>query len=351
MKRKMNTVFGALVMTALVSIAMLSGCSKTAPATETTAAAAETTAAETTTETTAADDCCETMDHSGAMEHSGAMDHSGATEKLKVMASFYPMYDFAVKIGGDKADVTVMIPDGTEPHDWEPAASDIKNLEEADFFIYSGAGMEHWVGDVLASLDNKKLVSVEASKGLALRAGNGEEEQKQYDPHVWLSPENAKKEMENIKAGFIEADPDNKTYYEANYDTYATKFDALDKEYKDTLSAMPNKDIVVSHEAFGYLCDAYGLNQVGIEGLSPDSEPDPARMAEIIDFVKKNHVKVIFFEDLVSPKVAKTIASETGADAQMLNPLEGLSDEELKNGADYFSVMENNLQQLKAALE
>ena len=173
----------------------------------------------------------------------------------------------------------------------------------------------------------------------------------QFDPHVWLSPVNAKKEMENIKNAYVKADPENKDYYEKNYQTYTAEFDKLDQEYKDTLSALPNKSIVVSHEAFGYLCDAYGLTQMGIEGLSPDSEPDPARMAEIIDFVKANHVKVIFFEELVSPKVAETIAAETGAQTQVLNPLEGLSDEELKNGADYFSVMEDNLKQLKAALE
>lgn len=313
--KKLNITMGALAMAALVSFSMLSGCAK-----------------------------------------------ATGSGKLKVMASFYPMYDFAVKIGGDKAEVTDMVPAGTEPHDWEPAATDIKNLEQADLFIYSGASMEHWVDSVLASLDNKKLVSVEASKGLKLRAGHGEEgeqssdgskgkEQEQFDPHVWLSPLNAKKQMENIKDAYIKADPANRDYYEANYKTYAAKFDALDKEYRDTLSALPGKDIVVSHEAFGYLCDAYGLNQMGIEGLTPDSEPDPARMAEIIDFVKANHVKVIFFEELASPKVAQTIAKETGASVQVLNPLEGLSDEEIKNGADYFSVMESNLQQLKAALE
>lgn len=262
-----------------------------------------------------------------------------------------------------------MVPAGTEPHDWEPAAADIKNLEEAALFVYSGGGMEHWVEDVLASLETKKLVSVEASAGVTLRSGHihDEEEHKgaeehteeeehghdhgQFDPHVWLSPVNAKKEMENIKNAYVKADPDNKDYYEKNYQTYTAEFDKLDQEYKDTLSALPNKSIIVSHEAFGYLCDAYGLTQMGIEGLSPDSEPDPARMAEIIDFVKANHVKVIFFEELVSPKVAETIAAETGAQTQVLNPLEGLSDEELKNGADYFSVMEDNLKQLKAALE
>lgn len=317
----------ALAMTALVSAAMLSGCTR---------AAAPNLAAKT-----------------EAME---------SKKMLKVMASFYPMYDFAAKIGGDKAEVIAMVPSGTEPHDWEPAAADIRNLEEADLFIYSGAGMEHWVDDVLASLDNKDLISVEASEGVALRDGHshsheeeegaGEsEEEGQYDPHVWLSPLNAEKEMENIKNAYIKADPDNRDYYEANYELYASRFADLNQKFKDTLSSLPNKDIVVSHEAFGYLCDAYGLNQVGIEGLSPDSEPSPARMAEIIDFVRANHVKVIFFEELVSPKVAETIAKETSSSVQVLNPLEGLSDEELENGADYFSVMEENLKQLEAALK
>lgn len=317
----------ALAMTALVSAAMLSGCTR---------AAAPNPAAK-----------------ADAME---------SKKMLKVMASFYPMYDFAAKIGGDKAEVITLVPSGTEPHDWEPAAADIRNLEEADLFIYSGAGMEYWVDDVLASLDNKDLISVEASKGVALRDGHshsheeeegaGEpEEEGQYDPHVWLSPLNAEKEMENIKNAYIKADPDNRDYYEANYELYASRFADLNQKFKDTLSSLPNKDIVVSHEAFGYLCDAYGLNQVGIEGLSPDSEPSPARMAEIIDFVRANHVRVIFFEELVSPKVAETIAKETGSSVQVLNPLEGLSDEELESGADYFSVMEENLKQLEAALK
>lgn len=302
---------------------------------------------------------------------SGCTDKDKETdsEKLKVMASFYPVYDFAVKIGGEKAEVTNMVPAGTEPHDWEPATRDITNLEQADVFVYSGAGMEHWVEDVLKSLENQKLVTVEASNGVTLREGHGHEEDHEeadqeneaaaeeehdhgeYDPHVWLSPLNAKKEMENIKNAFIEADPDNKDYYEANYKTYADKFDELDQSFKDTLSPLPNKVIVVSHEAFGYLCNAYGLTQMGIEGLSPDSEPDPARMAEVIDFVKENNVKTIFFEELVSPKVAEAIAKETGAVTQVLNPMEGLSEEEIKAGGDYFSVMEKNLAALKNALE
>ena len=321
MKRKLNIIAGALMMTAFICVPMLSGCSKT-----------KSVSTEITVEKAAKKS--EAVSKDGTVETEKEAEES----KLKVMASFYPMYDFAVKIGGDKVKVMDMVPAGTEPHDWEPAATDIKNLEDADVFVYSGAGMEHWVSTVLASLENRNLVSVEASDG-------------QYDPHVWLSPLNAKKEMENIKDAFVKADPNNQSYYEANYTEYAAKFDQLDQEYRDTISGLTNKNIVVAHEAFGYLCDAYGLKQVGIEGLSPDSEPDPAKMAEVIDFVRENHVKVIFFEELVSPKVAETIAYETGASAEMLNPLEGLGDEELAAGEDYFSVMESNLEKLKAALE
>lgn len=348
MKKNSIKSLNVLAMTALLSVAVLSGCSGTKGLGETSSAAAAT-AKE--SETTAATESKEALMEAESKDTGGG--------KLKVIASFYPMYDFAVKIGGDRAEVVCMVPSGTEPHDWEPSASDLKNLEEADLFVYNGAGMEHWVEDVLAGLDHKALVIAEASQGLTFLEGHSHEEEGEeeghdhghYDPHVWLSPMNGKKEMEHIKNAYIEADPDHKDYYEANYETYAARFDQLDQSYKDTLASLPNKDIVVSHEAFGYLCNAYGLNQMGIEGLSPDSEPDPARMAEIIDFVKERNVKVIFFEELVSPKVAEAVAKETGAVTQVLNPLEGLSDEELKKGADYFSVMEDNLKQLENALK
>lgn len=277
------------------------------------------------------------------------------TKKLSVVASFYPMFDFATKIGGDKVSVTTLVPAGTEPHDWEPAAADIITLEKAAVFIYNGAGMEHWVGDVLESLENKNLITVEAAKGIELLEGHGHEdsdggEEASYDPHVWLNPMYTKAEMTAIKNAFIEADPANKDYYEANYTKVAGDLDALDREFKEALSPLQNKDIVVAHEAFGYLCSAYGLTQVAIEGLSADAEPDPARLAEIIDFAQAHHVKVIFFEELVSPEVAETVAEAVGAEIDVLNPLEGLSDEQLQAGDDYFSVMRRNLKSLVSAL-
>lgn len=278
--------------------------------------------------------------------------HNG---KLKVMASFYIMYDFAKKIGGDNVEVTNMVPAGTEPHDWEPSTKDLIEMEKSDVFLYNGAGMEQWAEDVLESLDTEELTSVEASKGIHLLKNSDAHEHDHAhssanDPHVWLDPQNAKYEMNKIKKAFIKADPKNKADYEANYKKYAKECDALDQQYKEELSKLKKKELVVAHEAFGYLCNAYGLEQMGIEGLSADDEPDPKQMSEVIDFAKKHQVKTIFFEELVSPKVAKTIAKETGASAKMLNPLEGLSNKKIKAGEDYFSVMKQNLSAIKEAL-
>ncbi|MEA5059275.1 MAG: metal ABC transporter substrate-binding protein [Candidatus Pelethousia sp.] len=305
---------------------------------------------------------CGNAQHSGIPNADGAQLQDG---QISVYASFYPMYDFARKIGGEKVHVVNMVPEGSEPHDWEPTAADIAGLENARVFIYNGAGLEHWAEDVLASLQNQELIAVETSAGITLMEGHDhhhedgdaheedarEEGQAVYDPHVWLNPLNAKKQMEAIKNAFVQADPANRQVYEANYEKNAADLDKLDEEFKATLAGLPKREIVVAHEAFGYLCDAYGLTQVGIEGLTPDSEPDPARMAEIIDFAKAHDVGVIFFEELVSPKVAETVAKAIGAQTAVLSPIEGLSDEQRLAGDDYFAVMRQNLTALKAALQ
>lgn len=278
---------------------------------------------------------------------------NNTNKNITVYASIYPMYDFASKIGGDKINLSNMVPSGTEPHDWEPNAMDITHLEEAHVFIYNGAGMEHWVKDVLASLQNEKLITVEASKNIDFIKGHshGGEKETNYDPHVWLNPLNTKIEMENIKNAFVKADPNNADYYEANYQKYAAECDTLDQEFKDAITPLPNKDIIVSHEAYGYLCKAYGLGQIGIEGLSANSDPDPARMAEIINLAKEKDIKTIFFEETVSSKVADAIAKEINANTAVLSPIEGLSDAQESAGGDYFSIMRQNLDALKSALQ
>lgn len=322
-----------------------------------------------------------------------------ASDKVSVVASFYPMYDFAQKIGGDRVDVTCLVPAGVEPHDWEPSTADMKTIASAQVLVYSGAGMEHWVEDVTSAVGNKDLAVVEASKGVDLLAvaedghdhehadehdhEHGDEHEHadehdhehadvhdhdhadehdhdhadhhdhdhgQYDPHVWLSPANVKVEMANIRDALIKADPAGQSTYEKNYEKYAGMLDALDKKYAEELSKTANKNIVVSHQAFGYLCNRYGLTQVPIEGIEADSEPDAKSMAKIVDFVKQNSVKTIFSEELVSPKAAQAISAETGAAVEVLNPLEGLTDEQMAAGEDYFSVMESNLSKLVKAL-
>lgn len=275
--------------------------------------------------------------------------------KLNIVASFYPMYDFAKRIAGDYADVTCLVPAGTEPHDWEPSSKDMKTIQEADFLIYNGAGMEHWVKDVLDGLgSDTKLVSVETSKGVSLLSLEEDDDHDHdhggTDPHVWLSPLNAKIQMKNICDALSEKDSEHKTEYAANLDKANADFDTLDSEFHKGLDPLPNKTIVVSHQAFGYLCEAYGLTQMPIEGVEADAEPNAQEMKEITEFVKEHNVKVIFTEELVSPKVAQAIAEATGARVEELNPLEGLTDEELKAGEDYLSVMRDNLKALEGAL-
>lgn len=283
-------------------------------------------------------------------------------EKLAIVTTIYPMYDFTLNIAGDKAEIINLVPAGTEPHDFELSASDMRLMEEADIFIYNGAGMEHFVDKTLAAVSNKDLVIVEAARGIDLlmtdshhdHGGETHDEnhaEEKTDPHTWLSIENAITELEVIKEALIKSDEKNADYYEANFQAYKEKLEVLEARYKEELSGMSRDTIVVAHEAFGYLCNEYGLKQEAVEGLTADSEPDAARMKEIIEFCKKNDIKIIFFEELVSPKVAKTIADEIGAETMILNPIEGLTAEQTEEGLDYIGIMEQNLEVLKKALQ
>jgi zinc transport system substrate-binding protein len=288
---------------------------------------------------------------------SGA-DAPAANDSLLVYTSFYPMYDFTKKIGGDKIEPFNMVPAGADPHDWEPTPAMIAGLNRADVFIYNGAGMEHWADAVLASLQNPNLVAVETSAGLPLLKGSCTHAINHMpgrgcdgtDSHVWLDPQLAKLQMEAIKNAFIAVDPGNRGYYEANFEFYAAELDKLDTEFREALAPLTNRVIVVAHEAFGYLCEAYGLTQMGIM-TEPDAEPTAARMAEVIAFVNRYNVGTIFFEELASARVGEVIADATGARVAVLNPLEGLTDTERAQGADYFSVMRGNLEALREALE
>lgn len=290
-----------------------------------------------------------------------ALENSG---KLSVVTTFYPMYEFSRQVAGEHADVVALIPPGAEPHDWEPSAQDMVKVKEADLFVYNGI-VEGWVNAALSSAKSDERVVVRASEGLTTLEGIPEEEgadedahvhdhaddDHALDPHVWLDPGLAQKEVAAIEAAFEKADPVNKDDYKKNADAYIAKLKALDEAYRDGLKSVKTKRFVTQHAAFGYLAHAYGLKQLPIAGLSPEEEPSPGKLAEIVDFAKANRVKTIFFETLVDPKIAKTVADEIGAKTDVLNPLEGLTDAEKKEGLDYVGIMTKNLEALKKALD
>lgn len=286
--------------------------------------------------------------------------HFEDKEKLVIVTTIYPIYDFTLNIAGDKAEVMNLVPAGTEPHDFELSAKDMQLIEKADVFIYNGAGMEHFVDKTLAAVSNENLTVVEAASGIQLLEAESDDDEESHgddheegktDPHTWLSIQNAITESEEIKETLVKLDEENADYYEANFLAYKEKLEDLEKRYREALSGISHDTIVTAHEAFGYLCNEYGLKQKAVEGLTADSEPDAAKMKEIIEFCKENEIKIIFFEELVSPKVAKTIADEIGAETMTLNPVEGLTAKQEEEGLDYIGIMEQNLEALKKALQ
>lgn len=264
-----------------------------------------------------------------------------ASDKFTIYTSFYGMYDFARMIAGDKAEIKELIPSGVEAHDWEPGTGDMIALSTADVFIYSGMGMEPWVETVLNGINNEKLVVVEASKGIKA-PGNG----KVKDPHVWLDPQNALSELTNIAEGISKADPENEDYYMANLENVKKQIVGLHADFSSVTESLADKEIIVTHGAFGYLCEAYGLKQYAIEGLGGESDPSSAKIREIIDYMKNNGKDEIFYIEGEDEKVAAMLCGETGAEMYTLNPFEkGTGD------MDYFDVMQENLENLKEALE
>lgn len=259
-------------------------------------------------------------------------DNSG---KLQIYTSIYPIYDFTKKIGGEKISVYNMTKAGAEPHDFEITSKDMANLSKADLFIYNGGGMEHWVDTIKEALKDIKYVNTSSN----INENN-------LDPHFWLSPINAKIQMENIKNGLIEIDSKNKNYYESNYNLYANRLTELDKKIKTSLSDIKNRNLVLTHPAFGHFCKEYSLNQIAIVR----DEADPKAMAEIITFIKSNNVRAIFYEEFSSSKLVDSIAKETGIKILTLNPIESLSEENINSGEDYFSIMEKNLISLSDGL-
>ncbi len=273
-----------------------------------------------------------------------------SVSKVKVVTSFYPLYFLTSQIGGDKVEVSNITPAGAEPHEYEPTARDMAGVENSNLLVLNGGGLESWGTSIENNLNNDKNKVVTASEGLMTNFIE-EEGQKKIDPHVWLSPILFKQMADKIENGLSEADPRNASYYKSNANSLKEQLSKLDEEFKKGLTSCMTNNIITSHSAFGYLAQSYNLKQVSITGLSTEEEPSSREMIEIVKFAKDNNVKYIFFESLVSPKLSETIAKEVGAKTLVLNPIEGLTEDEIKLGEDYFSVMKENLTNLKIALQ
>ena len=271
------------------------------------------------------------------------------TGKFQVTASFYPYYFFASQIGRDKANVVNITPAGAEPHDYEPSAGDIVRIDSSQLLILNGQ-VEPWGAKIQSDLKGKSTAVLVTGAGLFTQKVTDESGITGIDPHIWLSPTRAKVQVKAILNEFIKLDPQNTDYYITNAATLQAALDKIDSDYKTGLASCQKKDIVTSHAAFGYMASDYGLTQISIAGLSPDAEPSLEEMANITNFVKANGIKYIFFESLVSPKLSQTIANETGAQILVLDPLEGLTPNAIAQGQNYLTVMEQNLHNLKVAL-
>ena len=269
-------------------------------------------------------------------------------KKVKVSVSFNAMKEFAEAVGRDKVEISTIIPDGTEPHDFQPKAKDLANLSSAQVFVYSGFGMEQWAKRAVEATNNPELVVVEASKSAEpiKNTDAGEiKEHGQYDPHIWLSLKGAEIEAKNIRDGLIKADPDDRDYFTKNYNSFSAEIESLISEYKTKFSKTKSKSFVTGHAAFAYLCRDFGLQQNSVEDVFAEGEPSAKKLAGLVDYCKKNHVKTVFVEDMVSPNVSQTLANQVGAKVEQIYTIE--SSEKNKN---YIDRVKSNLQEIYSSL-
>ena len=276
-----------------------------------------------------------------------------ASGKVTVIASFYPLQEFAQQVGGDRVTVRTLVPFGVEPHDWEPSPRDLVDIARAQVFLYNGSGFEPWVERVLSEVGEGIPVVVSATQGMDLLEAQDLVGRNQggVDPHVWLDPLRAREQVGLIKQALQQADPENADLYEMNAISYAQRLEDLHHRYQEGLRDCRSRILLTSHAAFGYLADRYALTPLAISGLSPEVEPSPGRLAELVTIAREAGVRYIFFESLVSPAVAETLARELQAQTLVLNPIEGLTPKQEAAGDGYITRMEENLAHLREGLE
>ncbi len=298
-------------------------------------------------------------------------------DEIDVVATFYPMYDITGQVAGEEAQVSSLVPPGTDPHSFEPSPQDIERLNNADFFVVTGAEFEEWESDLVDSVEDDVRV-VDPSRNIDLIKmnesdyGHGDEhhgdeghheehhegehheehheeehghDHGTYDPHYWLSPQNAQIIAEEVSEALQEEDEENAEVYQDNFEAFNSDLDELDSQYQDRLEQCEQDTILITHAAFSYLGQEYGFSQVPVTGLGHLTEPTAQELENLQDQARNHGLEYVFYDSMVDSSVAETIADEVDADVLELNSIEGAKEE------PYIDLMEENLENLETALQ
>jgi len=266
-----------------------------------------------------------------------------AAGRILVTAAFYPLAEAAQVVGGRRVEVVDLTPSGAEPHDVELTARDLRRLEDARVVVYVGGGFQPALDRALANRGKRSGV-LDVVRTVSTLPG---EKRTARDPHVWLDPLRYAQIVERVGRSLAEADPPGRDYYVNRAASYARELAGLDAEFRSGLSGCRVRTLVTAHGAFAYLAARYGFRQVAISGISPESEPNPRHLADVARTVRREKVTTVYFESLVSPKVAEALARETGARAAALNPIESRTAAEARQGKDYMELMREDLEALR----
>ena len=280
-------------------------------------------------------------------------------DKPQIMVSLFPQYDIIRQIAQDKVDVELFLPAGSEPHSYEPSASTLMKIVEADLFVYSSDELEPWVKRLVEGNASESLIVLDASNGITLlEADHGhegedeDEEELAFDPHYWLDPQNMIIMSESIRDALIEIDPENEAFYIENANSYIASLKELDSNWQDLFDrAQLNQIIYGGHFAFGYLSHRFGLEILSpYSGYAPDAEPSAQALAGLMDVLAEKEINVIFYEELIDPRVARIIAEQAKVKIEVLHGAHNLNAEEMQAAWTYVSIMEDNIEKLKEAL-
>jgi zinc transport system substrate-binding protein len=269
---------------------------------------------------------------------------TNSSDKLTVISSFFPIHDFVEKVGGNVIESSLVIPAGTEPHDFEPTIGQIQKIDSADALVYNGLGIENWITKI------SPAHKIDASNGL--NVSYSDKRNMTLDPHVWLDPLLAKKQVENIRDGLVRIDPKNKETYISNAKTFSDELDILDKTIRAQLESCKKRDFISFHNSFSYFAKRYGLTQHSISDAGPEAEVTASRLAETINLAKSLDLRVIYSEELMDSRYALVIAQEIpNSKVLVLSPIEGLTKNEQDAGIGYIDKMHENIKNLAAGLE